>query len=941
MINRIKKRSWLLVICLAGLLSATAQNKRIVLSGTLFENETNVPVSQATIQLLSLPDSAFITGTTSRQKGDFNLTAKPGKYVLKISFVGYITLEKNIQLSANKPSLNVGNLYLTPDDIMLDEAVIVAEAPPVTIKEDTTVYSASAFRTAEGAMLEELVKKLPGAQVNEDGKITVNGKEIKKIMVDGKEFFSDDPKVSMKNLPANMVDKVKAYDKKSDAARITGIEDGQEETVLDLAVKKGMKKGWIGNLIAGYGTKERYEAGAMINRFRDHSSLTLVGSANNTNGTGFSEFGDAGQNMGSGDSGSGITSSKSIGLNYNYSNQKLQISGNAQYGYSNNDARRINSTESFIGQITPFTRSEQSSVRKSHDSRANFRLEWTPDTLTTLIFRPNVRYSNTNSEGKSWSENSNNDKLPVNSKKSNSSSHNNSYSINGSLQYFRKLNSKGRNLFVGLNFGLSNMDGESTSYSTIKFYTYDENGTLIKDSINDLRTNRNNDSYNYRIMASYTEPLFKNLYLQLRYEFNHQKANTESLVYSGLYREGILLDYQYSDSLSNGADNYYDSHNVDLSLRGVTQKMIYSAGVGITPQYSKSERYAGIHSGQPLLKQRVLNFTPSLMFRYLFTKQHSVMFRYNGRSNQPDIESLQDVIDITDPLNQRYGNPNLKPSFNQSFMLYYNKFIPDAMRSYSLNIFFSNTINSIVNRVVYDPANGIRRNYKENVNGNWNTRSFFSFNTPFKDKKFTLSSNTNASYSRGVSFANASNQQDKQLSATHNFLAGERLAVNYRRETFDISLNASVDYNLVRNGSQEKNNRENIDYTFGGNTNINLPWGLALSTDISYNIKRGYSGDFDKNEILWNGQISKNLLKNKATIRIKMYDILQQQTNLSRTISDTSISDTEYNTLGSYVMIHFVYRLNTLGERISGKKRPDSQHRQRGFQKQQSGRMRM
>lgn len=250
---------------------------------------------------------------------------------------------------------------------MLKEAVITAEAPPVTVKADTTEYSAAAYPVPEGSMLEELVKKIPGAEVSDEGKITINGKEIKKIMVDGKEFFSDDPKVSMKNLPANMIEKVKAYDKKSDMARITGIDDGEEEAVLDLTVKKGMKKGWIGNLIAGYGSQERYEGGVMISRFKDDASFSVIGSANNTNNKGFSEFGDAGQGLGGGNAGSGITTAQSLGINFAKDTKKFQIGGNVQYGHSDNDARRKTSSETFLGETSSFAQSENYSNRNRHD----------------------------------------------------------------------------------------------------------------------------------------------------------------------------------------------------------------------------------------------------------------------------------------------------------------------------------------------------------------------------------------------------------------------------------------------------------------------------------------------------------------------------------------------------------------------------------------------
>ena len=306
-----------MVLLLLCTLSAFAQNKVITVSGRVVEEDTKEPVEMATVQLLALPDSTQAAGITTQKQGAFTLPkVKAGKYVLKISYIGFITQNIPLQLSEKAPAKNMGTIALQSDAVMLSEAVITAEAPPVTVKADTTEYNASAYRVAEGAMLEELVKKIPGAEVDKDGKITLNGKEIKKIMVDGKDFFSDDPSVSMKNLPANMVEKVKAYDKKSDMARITGIDDGEEEAVLDLTVKKGMKKGWIGNLIAGYGSDERYEAGAMVSRFKDDASISIIGAANNTNNKGFSEFGDAGQGLSGGNAGSGITTTRSLGVNF-------------------------------------------------------------------------------------------------------------------------------------------------------------------------------------------------------------------------------------------------------------------------------------------------------------------------------------------------------------------------------------------------------------------------------------------------------------------------------------------------------------------------------------------------------------------------------------------------------------------------------------------------
>lgn len=928
-----KKVSAFMVLMLLCTLSVYAQNKLISVSGRVMESDSDEPAAQATVQLLSLPDSTYAAGAASSDKGWFTLPkVKAGKYLLKVSFIGFRTKFLPIQLTDNVPDKQVGNISLEPDAVMLKEAVVTAEVPPVIVKGDTTEYSAAAYPVPEGAMLEELVKKIPGAEVSDDGKITINGKEVKKIMVDGKEFFSDDPKVSMKNLPANIVDKVKSYDKKSDMARITGIDDGNEESVLDLTVKKGMKNGVIGNLIGGYGSKDRYEGGGMVSRFKDDSNISVIASANNTNNQGFSEFGDAGQGLGGGNAGSGITTSQLLGVTYAKETTKMQVGGNVQYGHSNNDARRTSSSETFLGETSSFGQSKNLSNRDRHDLRVDFRMEWRPDTLTTIIFRPNGSYSQTETSSSSWSRTDNNSHNPVNERESVSSSDGHNWSFNGSLMAFRRLNNKGRNLSLGARFGYSDSESDGYSDSQTQFFELD--------SISDIAryTDRNSDSRNWSVSASYTEPVFKNHFLQLRYEFAHRKQLSQSLVYDSInkYPYPEYLERGYDNDLSTRVENFYDTHTASLSIRGVHAKMFYDVGVGLTPQSSLSKTTIGPNYKKNLPEQNVLNWSPSMMFRYMFTKQHVLMFRYNGRSSTPNIEDLQDVIDITDPMNLRYGNPNLKPSFNSNFNLNYRRFIPESMRSYTLDVSYSNTLNSVANKMTYDPQTGARIYKKENVNGNWRTQGFFNFNTPLKNQKFTILSTSVAGYSDAVSYTSVGDvkKSDQELSTTHSLNLRERLVGSYRSEVFDVSINGSVNYNLVRNSKQENSNRETFDYYVGGSTNVNLPWQIAISTDINCRFKNGYTGGLNNNEVMWNAQISKSFLKNNAaTLRFKIYDILKQQSSLTRSISETMMSDTEYNTLGSYFMVHFVYRFNTLG----GKMAHNNRGERRGFDGNRGG----
>lgn len=910
-----------MVFLATGTLSSFAQTKNITVSGNVVDADTKESVLQATVQLLSLPDSTYIAGAATVTQGRFTLPkVSAGKYVLRVTYIGYQTNNQTIQLSNNNPTINIGTIALHTDAILLQEAVVTAEAPPVTVKEDTVVYAASAYRTAEGAMLEELVKKLPGAEVSEDGKITINGKEVKKIMVDGKEFFSDDPNVSMKNLPAEMVENVKSYDRKSDMARITGIDDGDEETVLDLTVKKGMKQGWVGNLIAGYGNKDRYEMGAMLNRFEDNASFSVIGNLNNTNNQGFSEFGDAGQGLssGRGGRGRGITSTKSLGMNFAKDTEKLQIGGNVQYGYSDNDAWSKTKSERFLGDdVSSYSNETNTSNRKRHDARADFRLEWRPDSMTTIIFRPNISYSQTKTSNATTSETLDSNSLPVNDKNTNATGKSHNLSFNGRLQLFRRLNSKGRNVFLGANFGYSDSETNSDSYSNTYFAEQDSS------AIWNRHTDRNGDNRNWSISASYTEPIFKAHFLQLRYEFSHRKRLSQSLVSDP--DSIVVMPDGYVESLSSRVENFYDTHSIDASIRGIHPKMMYSAGVTFIPQSSRSETTIGPNANRQLPTQHVNNFAPQVMFRYSFSKQHVLMLHYRGRSSEPDIEDLQEVIDQTDPLNIRYGNPNLKPSFTHNVMLFYNRFFSESMRSYTMNFFYQNTSNSITNRQTYDTSTGGTVSRRVNVNGNWSARGFMSFNTPLKNKKYTISSNTSANFSNAVGYTSVSRTSDETeslLNTTHSLILGEQLRGNYRADKFDIQLNAGITYNQVKNNKQTNSNRETFDYVFGGQTNIQLPWTIYFTTDGNYRLKSGYSDGFNNNEFIWNAQLSKTFLKgNAATIRIKFYDILKQQTNLSRSISQSMMTDTESNVLGSYFMVHFVYRLNTLGGRARSSNR--------------------
>ena len=389
-------KTWVLGILLMAIsaISAFAQSGsgRATVTGTVLDGGDKSPVMQATVQILSLKDSTMVKGNVSDLDGNFALSVRPGKYLLKISYIGYTTFFRQIEMTRNKPRLNVGNIELQADAIMLGEAVVVAQAPEVTAAEDTLVYNSSAYRVPEGSALEELVKKLPGAEVDENGKITINGKEIKKIMIDGKEFFADDPNIAMKNLPVNIIDKVRAYDKQSDLARATGIDDGEEETVLDLSVKPGMNKGWFGNADLAAGTEDRYSGKIMLNRFWGDNQFTVIGSMNNVNDQGYPGGGGGfrwgGQN--------GLTAIKMGGFNFSTTSEKLETGGSVNFNYKDADIISKQASETFVSSDnSSFQNALIAQRNKNTALTADFRIEWRPDTMTMLLVRPRLSYGDT------------------------------------------------------------------------------------------------------------------------------------------------------------------------------------------------------------------------------------------------------------------------------------------------------------------------------------------------------------------------------------------------------------------------------------------------------------------------------------------------------------------------------------------------------------------
>jgi len=939
------------------------------ITGKVIENDSQDPVAQTTVRLLKT-DSTMVKGVLTDLNGQFSLKAPAtGRYIIQVTCVGFKTYTKRINVTADK-NVALGTIALSPDAIMLKGATVTGHAAKVTVKADTFVYNASAYRTPEGSVVEELVRRLPGAQVDDSGKITINGKEVKKILIDGKEFMTGDTKTAMKNLPTSIVERVRAYDQKSDQARVTGIDDGEEETVLDFGVKKGMNHGQMLNVNLGAGTKDRYSNRAFGGtQSKDLKAFGMM-SANNVNDMGFP--GGGGGRFGGGRQ--GLTATKMVGFNLNYEiPDKLILDGSVRWNHSDGDAYVLKSTENFLsGTVSTFGNSRNQNYTRSNNWDVRMRLEWTPDSMTNIMFRPQFTYGSNDGLSKGYSltfdedpytygndplnndelvEAMRNDGLVKNRNNDNSLSYSDSKNAGAKLQMNRKLSANGRNvtLTLGGNYG----DGMSKSFtnSMVEYFqllnsagsdsTYQANRYAVTPTTN----------WNYSIKALYSEPILPKTYLQFSYQYQYKYSKSDRGTYdlSNINANffDVDADYRQWDSylsfLGNASlDNYRDNklsryseyknyiHTADVMLRVIRKDYNFNVGVQVVPQKSHFvQDYQSVHTDTT---RTVTNVTPTADFRWKISKLSQLRFTYRGSTTQPSMTDLLDITDDSNPLNVKKGNPGLKPSFTQNFRLFYNNYIQNHQRSIMAHLMFSTTDNSISNMVTYDKTTGGQTTRPENINGNWNAFGMFMFNTAIDTAAyFNVNTFTTVNYSNSVGYVSV-DKADSQKSTTRTMNLGERIAASYRNDWFELELNGSLSYMHARSKLQANNNLDTWTFSYGASLMLTAPWGTQLSSGLNMNSRRGFNdSSMNTNELIWNAQLSQSFLRGNAlTVSLQLYDILHQQSTFSRTVNAMQRADTEYNAITNYAMLTASYRLNIFGGKSSMRGPRDNRRGMRG-----------
>ena len=936
------------------LISVAASAQKREISGTLLDRVTKDVIPLVTVQLLKL-DSTFVAGTVSTDSGRFVVNAPANeRYLLRFTSVGYQSLVRNVQI-AEDHNVDMGKVTMLADAIMLKGAQITAQAQKVVLKEDTFIYNSAAYRTPEGSTIEELVKRLPGAQVDESGKITINGKEVKKILVDGKEFMTGDTKTAMKNIPTSIIDRVKAYDQQSDLTRVTGIDDGEEQTVLDFNTKEGMNKGLMANVDVSVGTRSRYSERLFGGYFNKDMRVFGMGSANNVNDMG---FGGQGGRFGGGRN--GLNATKMAGVNLNYEKKdKLKIDGSLRWNHNNGDVYSRQTTESFVSTVGAFSNSMNQTYSRGNSFNGQAKIEWTPDTLTNLLFRPTVSFSTSdgllNRRSAAFKVDPYafvsdplsaasltalaNDSVVVNSALRNNISYGKTKTFGMMAQLNRKLSSNGRNVTLRGDVDYTNSDARDLSLNNVHLY-------LVKDVLgadSAYQTNRYSlipsTKWDYSLQTTYSEPLWRGVFLQMNYKFrySYNKSDRSTYDFSNLgenYFSGVEAGYRqwngYLDRLANPYTSYFDSnlsrysvyknytHTAELMLRMIRSKWRLKVGVMMRPQFSHYvQDYQGISVDTT---RSVFNVSPTLDFRYRFSKTSKLRINYRGKTTQPTISQLLAIRDESDPLNISTGNPGLKPAFTQSLRLFYDSYSEKKKRAMMTFLDFSTTNNAISNSVTYNESTGGLLSRPENINGNWNFNSAFMINTPIDSAgRWSVNSFTDLNYAHNVGYVSLSRLAFSQKNTTRDMVLGERLSGSYRNDWLEVELNGALNYRYTRSKLQSAVNLDTWQYSYGANISLTAPWGTSLSTSLNMNSRRGYNDkSLNTNELIWNAQISHGFLKGKSlVVMLQFYDLLQRQSNISRSITASMRSDIEYNSINSYAMLHVNYKLNLFGTKES------------------------
>ena len=958
------------VFVLSGI-SAFAQGQYTV-KLRLIDEKTSDPVGFATTSLTLKGESTASKYVLTDVEGKANITkVKKGTYVLKAELMGYKTLQQEIVVDKN---IDLGDIKLAEDVETLDAASVSAVGNPIVVKKDTIEYNASSFKTSDNDMLEELLKKLPGVEIGTDGSITANGETIKKITIDGKTFFLDDPQLATKNIPAKMVQKVKIVEKKSDQAKFTGIDDGEEETVIDLSVRPGMMDGMFGNIMGGGGhdvpspentmNDWRYQGAAMVGRFTKNSQISVILNANNTNNRGFNDMagsmmqgmrgggGGMGRGMGGWGGRNGITTSWMGGLNgaFTLLDDRMDLAGNYLYNGSDNYVKETSKKTTYLedGSRLLYDNDGYSTTR-TQGHRFGLRLEHEFSENTSILFEPQVNFGggrfNEISEFQTYSERDGAQREQRNDGYTSNNGANNNWSTSGFLLFRQRLGKPGRTVSANIRYSFS--DNKLAGYNQSLTNVFSESSAVGSEDIVNQFYDSKSKSSSLRGRVVYTEPLAKYLFLEANYEYSWNKSTSVKDTYnsgSDIRNEVTgYLEYnpngaQKDDIYSNDILNRYINQRAGLNLSWQKEKVHAQLGASLNPTDTRNET-----NGENYVS-KVLNWSPQAMFRYDINDNTNFRMFYYGRSAQPSTSQLMPVPDNSNPLNVSFGNPHLKPYFNHNIRANFGYTNKKSFTSIHANIRGGIVQDAITNAQWYDKA-GAQYSIPVNGPGTGNVNARVMVNTPFGKSNFSIFSMTNVNYSQSTSYIgtadfvsdvyydaeNAKFDYDafhekfptlegcKEFSKNKIQTVGftERVRFTYRNDFVELTLGGRTRMSKSTYTIASATNTMTWNNQIDASMNWTIPGGINLLSDVDYNWYVGYASP-QPEEFILNAEITKLLFKNTCTLALKAYDIFAQSKNLSVTDASNYHQEVLNNTLGRYIILSFTYRFGSFGGHRGG-----------------------
>lgn len=932
--------------------AAYAQPKGI--TGRVTDSTGDKGLDKATVKLIERANPSDTLRTTTNSSGEFEFQKVPlSNYILVITYAGYKPMVKEFaKPSAGVAFIDLGDLVLSADYKSLGEIVI--EAPAVVIKEDTVEYNAKQFQTKPNATTEDLLKKLPGVQVDRNGNVTAQGKQVTRIKVNGKDFFTGDPKTATREIPADMIDKVQVVDDYGDQSAMSGIRDGEPEKVINLQLRKDKNKGVFGRVQAAAGTNERYNAGLNMNYFNNKQQLSVIANSNNVNQSSFSggdlqgfgggNFGGGGVPGGvggrptmqfsfgpgggggnnNGQNQDGITRTNSIGTNYrNDFGKRNSFYGSYTYTNRSTALEQFQSQQSLFNNASFTNVTNQNSVNVQGTHRAFANLELWIDSFNYLKVSPNFSVQNSNNRLSNAFDFFRSATIKSQDGFNRDTTLSDRPSFRTNVLYNHRFKRRGRNLSINTDMGWNAAESDQNRGNFTQFYTTDGSPAAVLDQLQRINTNNRGSNINTRIV--YTEPLAKDRLLDLSYNFNHNFARNDRQTSQRNNNTGA---FNFIDSLSNAFENDFNFNRFGATVRTIKKKYNYSIGVLFQPVNLEGFSITKDSAYKPI---KNFNWFPVARFTYNFSRTKSFNFNYNGSAQQPSFAQLQPVRDVTNPQFQNEGNPNLRPSVNHTFNMNFNNFNFSKGTILFTNIAVTTIKDQIVNNTISlkspaGTATGAQLTRPENVNGFYNINFFYTYSKPWKNRKYVLTTMGTANYNNNVVLV------DFVKGTGRNWLIMQGFDFTFTaKEWLELSAGARYNLNKAEFSQNPAQNLNQTTWTFSNDVRVDFPKGWIMRWEFDYTLNRGLAQGVSRNIALLNGSLEKELFKKKnATLRLQAFDIFNQNINVNRSVSANFITDSRVNRLAQYFMVGFVYRLN----RFKGQ-----QPQQNNFRRMEGGRI--